>query len=396
MDYTANLKNLEAALKECYLEAFKNQLGIEPSPLLAKIKKAPVTSDIITATAPVGLSGGFGFGAEGAATPKAGNLRHEKFTTRTKDMYVNITISEKAVSLANNKGAMIDALDTEMNAAYDTAKWNVGRSLFGDGSGKLANISEVNGQVLTVDDTKNLKEGLIIDIYANGAVVGDAPSSACLRITAVDAEKKQITVTGAVVAQANSFITVQNSYGREITGLGAIMNSNITTLYELDRSKNPFANPITKDAQNVIDDGFITKVLRKASRDRGSEVDMLLCGDDAYDAYVTYLRENNIRVEAMTHTIAGGFSAIKFVYGNREVDVVNEGFVPSGEMWGVDTKALTLHQTDWAFSTLNGGGIFNLMEGQSVYRALLRNYGDLICEKPGGLVRITNVDYGQI
>ena len=118
---------------------------------------------------------------------------------------------------------------------------------------------------------------------------------------------------------------------------------------------------------------------------------MLLCGDGAYDAYVAYLRTNNIRVEDISHTLKGGFKAIKFIFGNREVDIVNEEHVPSAEMWGIDSKVVKLHTQEWNFADLQGGGIFNLMENQSVYRALLANYGNLICENPGGCVRIYNV-----
>ena len=138
---------------------------------------------------------------------------------------------------------------------------------------------------------------------------------------------------------------------------------------------------------------MITKALREAKNDKNSNVDMILCGDTAYDSYVEYLRTNNIRVEDMSHTIQGGFKAIKFIFGNKEVDIVNESFVPDTEMWGVETGCLEFHSLDWNFAELQGGGIFNLMEGYSNYRALLANYGDLICTNPGGCVRLTGVGY---
>ena len=156
----------------------------------------------------------------------------------------------------------------------------------------------------------------------------------------------------------------------------------------MSKADNPYLNPVLFNANNSIDDGLITKALRAAKGEKNSNVDMLLAGDEAYDAYVSYLRTNNIRVEDMSHTISGGFKAIKFIFGNREVDIVNESFVPTNEMWGVDTSALELHAQEWNFADLQGGGIFNLMEGQSIYRALLANYGDLICTNPGGCVRI--------
>ena len=387
-----NLITFEKALKENYLPAWRNQLGVEPSALLGKIKKVPLVSNKIVASAPIGLSGGFGFGAEGQATPNAGNVKFDRFETEAKDMYVNIAISAKAVRLTGSGGAMANALDTEVKAAYETAKWNVGRSLFGNGTGVLANISALSsaGLTITVDDTKFLKEGLIIDIYADGATAPQTNGNG-RRIVAVDRANKTITIDGSATTFTKGFITVQNSYKREITGLGAIFDSKVTTLYGLKKSDNPYLAPITVSAGSDIDDGIITKALRQAKNDKNSAVDTLLCGDDAFDAYVTYLRTNNVRVEEMSHTISGGFKAIKFIFGNKEVDILNESFVPAGEMWGVDSTSLELHAQEWDFADLQGGGIFNLMEGSSVYRALLANYGDLICKNPGGCVRITDI-----
>lgn len=386
-----NLITFEKALKENYLPAWRNQLGIEPSALLGKIKKPKLTSNKIVASAPIGLSGGFGYGAEGAATPAAGGVRVERFETNAKDMYVNIVISEKAVKLTGSSGAMANALDTEVKGAYATAKWNVGRSLFGNGTGILTTTSALTtaGNTITVADTTYLKEGLIIDIYATG---GTTPQSggAGRRLLSVDRANKTITIAGDAQAFTAGFITVQNSYNREITGLGAIFDSTVTSLYGVSKAANPFLKPVVVSGGNDIDDGIITGALRQAKNDKNSNIDMLLCGDAAFDNYVNYLRVNNIRVEEMSHTISGGFKAIKFIFGNKEVDIVNESFVPSKEMWGVETGCLEFHTLDWNFAELQNGGIFNLMENQSCYRALLANYGDLICTNPGGCVRITD------
>ena len=384
-----NLKTFEKALKEYYLPAWRNQLGIEPSALLGKIKKHKLASNKIVASAPVGLSGGFGYGAEGQATPQAGGVRVERFETNAKDMYVNVVISEKAVKLTGSSGAMANALETEVKGAYETAKWNLGRSLFGNGTGILTTAKALGsaGNTIEVDDVTYLKEGLIIDIYATG---GASPQTngAGRRILSVDKANKTITIGGDAATFSAGFITVQNSYNIEITGLGAIFDDNIKTLYGVNKSANPFIKPVVINGGGDVNDTVLTKALRQAKNDKNSNIDMILCGDDAYDYYSEYLRVNNIRVES--HTLKGGFNAIKFAFGNKEVDIVNESFVPAKEMWGVETGCLELHSLDWNFAELQGGGIFNLMENQSAYRALLVNYGDLICTNPGGCVRITN------
>ncbi|MCK9477993.1 MAG: phage major capsid protein [Firmicutes bacterium] len=387
-----NLVTFEKALKENYLPVWRNQLGIEPSALFSKIKKVPLVSDKIVAAAPVGLSGGFGFGAEGLNTPASGNVKFERFATNSKDMYVNVTISAKAVTLTGSGGAMANALDTEVKGAYDTAKWNVGRSLFGNGTGVLTTTSAVSpaGNVITVADTKYVKEGLIIDIWTTGDIITSTPQKSGRRITAVDRVNGTITIDGSATTLDAGFITVQNSFTREITGLGAIFDNNVTSLYGVTKASNPYLYPVVVDGNGDIDDGTITKTLRRAKNEKNSDVDMLLCGDEAYDNYVNYLRTNNIRVEERSKTITGGFKSITFLFGNKEVDIVNESFVPEDEMWGIESGAVEFHAKEWNFAELQGGGIFNLMEGKSVYRALLVNFGDLICTNPGGCVRIHN------
>ena len=382
------LKTIEKALKDNYLPAWRNGLTTEPTPLLSKLKKVPLTNNKIIASAPQGLSGGFGFGAEGHATPAAGNVMFERFETYAKDMYVNIAISAKAVRLANNGGAMANALDTEVKAAYETAKWNVGRSLFGNGSGILTTSESVaSGNVITVGSTKFMKEGLIIDIYETGA---SEPTAKGVRIVSVDRVNNKITIGGSAISVDAGFITVQNSYNREITGLGAIFDENVATLYGVKKAENKIIVPTTVDAATDIDDSVIWDAVEGAETYKNSKIDTILMGKSAYKHYIEYLRANNVRVENMSKDIVGGFKSLAYAFGNREIDVMYDQFVPDNEAWCLDSKALELHTQEWDFADLQGGGIFNLMENSSIYRALLANYGDLICTNPGGCVRITN------
>ncbi len=385
-----NLITFEKALKENYLPVWRNGLTTEPTALLGKIKKVPLKSNKIVATAPVGLSGGFGFGAEGLATPAAGGVKFERFETNAKDMYVNIAISTKAVRLTGSGGAMANALDTEVKAAYETAKWNVGRSLFGNGSGILTTSEAVsNSNTIKVADVKYMKEGLIVDVYPTSGLEPQEKGKG-VRIVAVDRTANTITIAGNAVSLDAGFITVQNSYNREITGIGAIFDENVATIYGVDRTENKYLFPTIVDANTDIDDSVIWDSVEGAETYKNSKIDMIMMGKAAYKHYIEYLRTNNVRVESMTKEITGGFKAIEYAFGNRSIDVVYDQFIPDSEAWCLDTGALELHTQEWDFADLQGGGIFNLMENSSVYRALLANYGDLICTNPGGCVRIKN------
>lgn len=385
-----NLLTFEKALKENYLPVWRNRLTTEPTALLGKIKKVPLKSNKIVATAPVGLSGGFGFGAEGLATPQAGGVKFERFETNAKDMYVNIAISTKAVRLTGSGGAMANALDTEVKAAYETAKWNVGRSLFGNGSGILTTSEAVsNSNTIKVADVKYMKEGLIIDVYKSGASIPQEKGKG-VRIVAVDRANNTITIGGSAVTLDAGFITVQNSYNREITGLGAIFDENVATIYGVSKEDNAYLKPTVVSAEGDLNDGYIWDAVENAETYKNSKIDTILMGKSAYKHYIDYLRTNNVRVESQTKEITGGFKAISYAFGNREIDIVYDQFIPDEEAWCFESGTLELHTQEWDFADLQGGGIFNLMENSSVYRALLANYGDLICTNPGGCVRITD------
>ena len=376
--------------KENYLPLFNNMITTKPSAFMAAIKKVKLSHDNITAGAPVGINGGFGFSSEGLETPDAGGQLYERFKAYAKDMYVNLAISVKATKLATKAGAMVDSLHQEITSAYNAEEWNIARALFGNGTGILTTSKAVSGSnTIEVDDVSKLKEGLTIDIYATG---GSIPQTGGRRrrIISIDRKNKTVKIIGDPVTLEAGFITVQGSYNKEITGLGAIFDDSITSLYGVVKSENPVILPTVVDAGHDISDEFITDALMTAEDDKNSKVNMLLCGRGAYKHYVEYLRANNFRVEERSKEITGGFKAIKFVVGNREVDIVYEKFVPDTEMWGVETSSCEYHSTPWDFATLDGAGAFNLMEGSSVYRALLASYGELICKNPGGCVQIKN------
>jgi hypothetical protein len=307
-------------------------------------------------------------------------------------MYCNINISIKATQLTGSEGSMADALKTEVEAAYNTAKWNVGRSLFGNGSGILTTTTGVTGNTITVTNARNVMEGLTIDIYTGTPTANSVPTATERRIIAVNRQStpQTITVDGAALTGGAGFITIQGSYNKEITGFNAIFDDGVTELYGVSKTANPIIKPLVIDAKGDVDDILFTRALRDAGDYKNSNVDMMLLGHNAYDSYVEYLRSTNQRIEQST-TPVGGFKTIKFVFGNREVHLANERFVPSNEAWGFDSNTLELHAMEWDFATLQGGSIFNLIPRTSVYHALLANYGNLVCSNPGGCVRIHNL-----
>jgi hypothetical protein len=393
-----DLAKVEHLLKTQYQPALRNMINTEVSPFYEKIRKAPLTGNKIKVAAPIGLNGGFGFGAEGASTPVAGGQASIDFEVDAVDMYVNIEISNKTLRLAsNNMGSMVNVLDQQVRSSFAAAKWNLNRALFGNKSGIIANVETVTDQTtLVVDDVTKLVEGLTIDFYvssANTDLTDPSSYKVRARIASIDRVTKTIKINktgGTSTIAANDKITVQNSFGRELEGLDTIFNG--TTIYGKTKADNAWLMPIVMDVVASTSEGINDLTLydgaKRAYDQKNTVIDMVLMGDAAFRQYQENIKMTQ-QVISEKQRFSGGAVGYKVLVGNSEITVINDRFVPANEAYGVDTQAFTLYSTDWEFMAKDGA-IFLPKADSSIYRALLASYGNIICENPGGCVKFTN------
>jgi hypothetical protein len=395
------LELVKEILKDKYLPAFRNQIGIKPSPFLEMIKKTNATNDTVKAAATFGLNGGVGFGVDGSDTPISGPQMYKDFEIGLRNLYCNIEISDKTIKLGSkSESSMIDALDREVRSAFDATNWNLGRALFGDGSGVLCSINDSEGEVINANNVRLLKEGMMIDIYEAGwdAPGEHTPVRKAVRIKAIDRANKKVYVDKSIGNLAGGMITLQNSYNREITGLGAVMKATTgSVIYGKAVSENPWILPLEYDATKAVGGGLndvlITNAMRDAERDKNGDIDLIMLGDTAFNAYQMYMKENNVTITEQLK-FKGGHSGFEVLFGNKTAKVVNESFVPETEVWGVSTKDWKYESTPFDFANENSS-TFTLVPGKNYYRALLTSYGNVICENPGASFKITNCTYSN-
>lgn len=392
-----SIQKIEQILIEKILPAWNNQYLIEPAPFMEMVKKVTLKEEIARGGAEIGINGGFGYGAETGNTPNANEQMYEDFKIRTVNMYHELAFTDKATYLADNAGsnAIFATVQNELRTSYKACKWHVGRSLFMDSRGILANIEAeaVATNVLKVDNTKYIKEGVAIDIYEKGDAVGSTPAVANRRVLAVNRVTGTITISGTASTFDEGFITVQNSYGLELFGLGALFDTtNFTSIYGVERSatKNTYLNPVIIDASGALDNNKINNAIRNTYRIHGTDIDLVMFGDTAFDVFTEYLRIQNVTF-AKDFVFKGGARGYEILYGNRVVKVVNEEFIPDDEIWGVDTSTFEFHSTGWNLMRKGAESGFNRIAGKAIYTGLLTNYGNLISSNPGGIFKMTNV-----
>ncbi len=377
------LSSAQNALKDAYLVAMCNQLNTKTNPLLTRIKQSSndVYGKQIIKVSPVGLNGGVGAGTETDLLPTANGNNYVQFKTSLKNLYGTIEISDKAIRASSSNENFINLLDAEMEGLLTASKFNLGRMLYGDGTGAVAKVESYAEHVATVDSVKNLMEGMVVDSYTTTTC-----DNAGLRIAYVDRTNKKVyfTTNPSVEMEAGDILYVQGSKDNEITGLGAIFGTG--DLYGLSREANKWLNPYTNSTSTEISDEILQSAIDFLSENSGSEVDFISCGAGVRRAYQQYLSFYRRNIDVAT--LEGGYKAITF----NGIPVVTDRFVPDDTLYMLDTTKFTLHQLcDWEWIEGEGGKILRQKPGYPAYTATLVKYADLICDQPNAQAKFSAI-----
>ncbi len=380
------LQTADNALKNVYLGVVANQLNVKANPLLAKIKRTSkdVWGKEIRKLAPFGINGGVGAGGETDALPDASGNGYVQFVSELKNLYGKIEISDKAVRASqNNIGAFVNLLTDEMEGLVKASAFNLGRMLYGDGTGLLATVSAVSSKTLTCDKVNNLIEGMLVDVYSTSGKVNTTP----LKITYVDRVNKKFTYAGTSgTISANCKVYVQGSKDKEISGLGKIFDSSATSIYGVSKSDNPWLTPYVSTTEQEISDIVIQQAIDFLDMNVDSQINFISCSSQVRRAYQEYLGAYRRNIDIAV--LDGGYKTIT----HNGIPVVADRFVDNDTMYLLNTNDFTLHELcDWQWLQGEDGRILKQKEGYPTYSATLVKYAELICDKPCGQAKISGI-----
>ncbi|MCH5155016.1 MAG: phage major capsid protein [Clostridiales bacterium] len=371
------LQNAENALKTVYLGTMTDLLNTKVNPLLAKIEQtsADVWGKEIRTAARFGVNGGIGAGDEDGDLPTAYSNNYLQFVTTLKNLYGQIEISDKAIRASKDgSGAFTDLLNAELEGLLTASKFNLGRMLYGDGSGRLAIVSSCSDGVVLCDSVRNIIEGLVIDVYS---VSGSKKGT--VRVKYVDRAAKKIKTDGNIVYNSGDNLYVQGSRDKEITGIGALFDNNSESIYGVNKSEHPFLTPYSKNVNGAIDEIILQEAIDSLENNAGSTVDYIACSQEAKYSYIDYMSSYKRNIDVME--LEGGFKTLSY----NGLPLVYDRFVPEGCIYLLNTKSFKLHQLcDWRFLETENGKILRQNQGKPTYTATLVKYCDLICQKPNG------------
>ena len=381
-----SLTSADNALKNVYIGVVANQLNISANPLLAQIKRSNknVVGKEIRKLAPFGVNGGIGAGTETGPVPTASSNSYVQFSSELKNLYGKIEISDKAIRCSQDSAAaFVNLLTDEMEGLIKSSTFNLGRMLYGDGSGLLATITGYSSGIITCDKVNNIVEGMILDVYNGSTLIQGG-----IKVRYVDRVENKITIatTGLTgVITSGHKLYVQGSKDNEITGLGKIF-SNSALLYGVQRNANKWLAPYTSTTETEISDNLIETAIDFLNEKADSKINFISCSSAVKRAYQEYLAAYRRNIDVVE--LKGGFKAIS----HNGIPMVADRFVDSDTMYLLNTDDFTLYELcDWTWLEGENGRILKQNEGYPTYSATLVKYAELMCDKPCGQAKISGI-----
>ena len=383
-----SLQSAENALKSFYLDAIKESIDMKTNPFFAKIESTSenVFGKDVKKVVRVGLNGGVAAGTETGDLPEADGSNYLQLTASLKNLYGTIEISDKAIRASqNNEGAVVNLLNSEVDHLIKSAKYNFGRMLFGNGDGFIDYFSSMDGNSFHLATTTGaVVPGMKVFICDDNGVPYDGVGERT--VVSVDRIGQWVEVDGEPLTEPLISGTIYAKHSaEELSGLGKIFNGK--ELYGYAKADNDYLCPYTQTNVGDIDELKIQTALDMLEETTGAGVDIIICSWGVRRALLKYYKEQGMQVQTMQ--IEGGFNAISF----NGIPVVADRFCPRGTMYLLNSADFKLYQLcDWQWMEGENGQILRQVPGKPVYSATLVKYAELICERPQGQGRLTDIN----
>jgi hypothetical protein len=393
------LSNFDAVLKDYYEGYIRNVLNSEVKllKLFARTTEGWSGRQIVY---PIRSSrnAGFGFRADNAILPVAGQQGYRKSLISSKNFYGRIQITGPTmVESRDNEGAFARALSAEIEYGMEDFKDYFDVILHGDGTGTLAVIeanivlSTVGNNTITVDTTRYLKDGMILGFIQGGVEVSHATVitvNTTTSVTVGPASAASALVIGNLVANSGDF-------GATIMGLLGLIDDGgfVPTLQGIPRAS------VAPWRSSVLNNGGILRPLSLDLIQRGvdiayerggGKIDRMLAHMGVRREYINLLTPD-VRFEPLD--LKGGVE--KELMFNGKIPFDFDRHCQYNRIYQMDSPTMRLFvQQDFKWidedgSILRASAVGN--QGQDLFEAAMRWMGELGTDAPARNTRIDDI-----
>ena len=332
----------------------------------------------VNLTIHVGRNSGIGSRSEQEPLPVAGFQDTREALVPMKYHYATVGITGQAIELANTDyQSFADSLNMEVTKIRTDVTKERNRQFFGNGSGaRGVTAGAPVGQVIELSSLSQIDLNGVYDVMT--AATSTVRQTA-LVVTGIDKDTNEVTVTGTVTGIVAGDIWVRTgSYGREWTGLGAIL-SDSTVLQQLDPADVPVWKAEIKESAGTISELIPTRMADRIYNNDG-ETSVIWTTLGVQRAWFSLL-EGKKRI-INTSKFEGGFSGVAFQSASMgEIPMIADIDCPAGTMQFVNEKAIKIYDNG-GYKFMNRTGNMWRMRRESTgdydeYYATLYEYSEM-------------------
>jgi hypothetical protein len=347
-----------------------------------------------------------GIGARGVREklPIAGAQKYKQAHLYLKNLYGAIEVDGQLFEqAADDYNAFINVVDMEIKGLKRDLSKDLNRQIYGDGSGKLAVVTaQPSSTTLTVDATDWLEEGMVIDVVdPTTGVKQQSGAASSIEIVSINESTKVITITGTLGTfntniSANDIIVRSsngvNSFGKELTGLGAIVKAT-GELHEIDPATTPVWAATEVALGSVGTPGTLTELnlinLVQSVDKKGGDVDVFLASPGVYNAYWNLLQ--GFRQFTNGAGLTGGQRSFTFEALGKPIRFVSDYAAPKGTLYALSSKELVINRKkDWSWMDRDGS-MWSRVADTDAYEARIYQYSEIGTYRRNAHAKLSNI-----
>ncbi len=386
-----SLTTADSALKNVYLDVITNQLNNKLDPFYAKIDKTTqdVAGNEVKKLVALGINGGIGAGSEIGSLPTSHENNYLALTSKLKNLYGTIEISDKALRASRSEaGAFLNLLNAEMENLIESSRFNFRRMLYGDGSGYLGSVNDdvAGSNVYEVTDPYRFVVGMRLDGYTEEGT----PLETYQNQTVLDVNYEESTITLPIAVTEELELEPIRLYfagsrDKEFIGLEGVCNANIKEIYGIDRTNISALNALN-ESYGTLTITALMKTLDNLKLNSNSTSDFIISSYHFRQKLQEVLKQKSMNTDITM--LEGGFRSITF----NGMPVYTVQFVEDGCAYILDSSVWHMHQLcDWTWLTNNKGEVLHQREGYPTHVATLVKYCDLICNRPNTIAKVKSI-----
>lgn len=375
-----NLSDASALFKIKY-EKLSENIYNSANVLLGRCKKSyNFVGESMRIAVPQSFAGGVGSGS----LPTASKAKYGKADITAKKVYARVEIDRETIKAAlKDEGSFVRATKEVVKKGVESYMRNLSRILFSDGSGKLGDISSIDGtkKILTFTTFKeaNFEEGDLVDLAKDAAAPGGPDSG--LEIESVDPDAKTVTLKSACSAQDLNKIYMQNSKGNDPEGLSGVVQ-------KASGGKNAYGITSDRRWSSVEDDAgaaavstdLLNKSMLSIEKKCGKAPNLIVCSYKQYEKILNLLEDQKrytVNTRAGLKTKSGAdvsFSGVEFMSSSGPVGIFPERFCEDDRVYFLNDNHIHIyHRPDFGWFD-DDGTVFLRKADEDSYEARYGGY----------------------